>query len=422
MEEDFATSFIRAYQIGRQLRQQQEQIQGLADQREQVRKMQDYEMKRQKIADQLDMQKFIQQQHIQAAQALQDQPSETPFPAQQIPGISVPEADVETPGYQVQPQTMNELLQQHLRQKQLENAIAAQGAGMTKAAEAPYAIHPIPVGGSLSIGAGTPQAQTIAGQPKPQVPGVDVPYSPEVQKQRIEARKAGAAPQASLSPEGLDIAAEMFAKTGQMPAMGMGAGPVRTAIINRAAQLHPQIDLATNKAGYSANQASLTQLQKNRDAVVSFETTALKNLDIFLNSAKGVVDSGSPIVNTPLRAINEKGLGGQELAAYQAARRVAINEIAKVTSNPNMTGQLSDAARREVEQFIPENATLGQAYAVAAILKQDMANRHQSLDDQIGAIKQRIGGQSAPARREETPSETKRPTHKWVNGKLVEVQ
>ena len=77
---------------------------------------------------------------------------------------------------------------------------------------------------------------------------------------------------------------------------------------------------------------------------------------------------------------------------------MATNEIAKVTSNPNLTGQLSDSARREVEAFMPQNATLGQVYAVAKILRQDMQNRHDSLDDQIGAIQSRIGGgKAAPA-------------------------
>jgi hypothetical protein len=196
----------------------------------------------------------------------------------------------------------------------------------------------------------------------------------------------------NLTPEGLDIAAEMFAKTGIMPSLGMGSSAMRSAIINRAAQLHPQVDLAGNRASFDANRSSLTQLQRNRDSIVAFENTALKNLDVFLSSAKTVIDSGSPIINRPMRAINEKLLGSPELSALQAARRVAVNEIAKVTSNPNLSGQLSDAARQEVASFIPENATLAQVYAVANILRKDMTSRHQSLDEQIGAIQKRIGG------------------------------
>jgi len=195
-----------------------------------------------------------------------------------------------------------------------------------------------------------------------------------------------------LTPEGLDAAAHQFAMTGQLPALGMGAGGTKTAIINRAAALYPGVDLASNRAAYDANKSSLAQLQRSRDAVVAFEGTAMKNLDLFLTQAKGIMDSGSPIINKPLRSVGREVIGSTNIAAFEAARRVAINEIAKVTSNPNLTGQLSDAARKEVEEFVPQNATFAQCYSVAQVLKQDMGNRHGELDKQIDAIKQRIGG------------------------------
>jgi hypothetical protein len=220
-----------------------------------------------------------------------------------------------------------------------------------------------------------------------------------------------------LTPEGLDLVAAAFARTGIMPSLGMGAAGMRKSIIDRAAQLYPRTDLASNKADYEANKTALNALQKMRDSVGSFEQTASKNLTLFIDTAKGIVDSGSPLINTPLRAINRKLLGSEKLAAFDAARRVAINEVAKVTSNPTLAGQLSDEARREVESFHPENATLKQIYAVSKILKRDMANRITSLDDQIAAIKKRIG--TAPNGGEAGPVE------KWdfdAKGNLVKVK
>ena len=232
--------------------------------------------------------------------------------------------------------------------------------------------------------------------PKTPVPGVDVPFSKDVEAQKIrmkaqEASQGEAAVQ--LSPAGLDVAADMFAKTGQLPPMGMGkaGASVRSKIINRAAERNPNLDLATNKAEFKANETSLTALQKNRDAVVAFENTASKNLDLFVTQAQKVVDSGSPWINQPLRAVQQRGLGSADLAAFNTARQVAINEIAKVTSSPGLSGTLSDSARHEVEAFIPENATLAQVLAVAKTLRADMKNRHESLDEQIGAIQKRIG-------------------------------
>ena len=64
-------------------------------------------------------------------------------------------------------------------------------------------------------------------------------------------------------------------------------------------------------------------------------------------------------------------------------------------SSVPLAGTLSDSARHEVEAFNPANATLKQTVAVMRVLKQDMANRTKAMDEQIAAIKNRIGGKGA---------------------------
>lgn len=228
------------------------------------------------------------------------------------------------------------------------------------------------------------------------------------QKQRLQGEASGRSEtkrhnlmsEAQLTPDALDMAAQQFASTGQMPNVGRG-GAVRSQIINAAAAKYPKVDLASNAAAFKANQQSLEGLQKNLDSVTAFESTANKNLDLFLDQAKKVVDAKSPFLNTPLRMLNDKMLGNADQAAYNAARQVAVNEIAKVTSNPGLSGQLSDSARHEVDAFNPQSATLQQTYKVAQVLRQDMSNRHQAYEEQISAIKGRLGnsatGGSGPA-------------------------
>jgi len=217
---------------------------------------------------------------------------------------------------------------------------------------------------------------------------------------RAQAAKANAEvnqPPPNLTPEGLDAVALSFAKTGQLPPMGFGkkAAELRTQIINRAAEMNPNLDLATNRASFQANEGALKQLQKQRDAIGSFEQTAKKNIDLFLEQAGKVVDTGSPMANALVRNVSGKMLGSPDVAAFNAARQVAVNEIAKITTNPNLSGQLSDAARKEVEGFNPASATLKQSVAVMRVLKRDMDNRTSALDDQISAIKGRIGGKAS---------------------------
>ena len=222
-----------------------------------------------------------------------------------------------------------------------------------------------------------------------------------IDRQRLGVERGAQGSTLMLTPKALDKAARFYNETATMQPMGAGpaAMAVRSGIMNRAAELDDTADLGSNKADYKANTTSLGKLTGMLDAVTAFEGTATKNLDMFLGQAKKVVDSGSPLLNKPLRAINDQMLGSTEQAAFKAARLVAVTEIAKVLNNPNLTGQLSDSARHEVAAFSPENATLAQTYHIAKILKQDMANRRTELSKQIGTVKGRMRGekQAAPA-------------------------
>jgi hypothetical protein len=198
-----------------------------------------------------------------------------------------------------------------------------------------------------------------------------------------------------MTPQAIDAQAEKYFQTGTLPPAGRGPAGIafQRQIMQRANDLHPGENLAASSASFAANKKSLNELQPKLDQVTSFENTSLKNLDLFTGIAQKAIDSGLPIVNAPLRAAASM-LGGQDQAAFNAARQVAVNEIAKVTSSPGLSGQLSDNARHEVENFIPATATVGQIMRVASVLKQDMENRRISYQEQIGDIQKRLGGAS----------------------------
>lgn len=176
-----------------------------------------------------------------------------------------------------------------------------------------------------------------------------------------------------------------------------------------------------------ASKGALAQLTKNKSAVEAFSGTARKNWELFLNTAKDVVDSGSPWVNMPLRAVDRQSLGSKELAAYNAARQVATTEISRVISNPNLVGVLSDQARQELQSIVPGEATLGQLYSISNVLLQDMDNRKSSIDDTIRDINADVlktitpqGPTPAPA----TPGGQLKPTHRYnpQTGKIEAIQ
>lgn len=217
------------------------------------------------------------------------------------------------------------------------------------------------------------------------------------QDQKIATAIAGRPEPPALTDAGIDAAAMLFAKTGQMPA-GLGRNGIQqTKIINRAGELAPNLDVASNKADFEANKKSLDQIVRLNDALTSFENTANKNMSILEASAPKILDTGSPWINQPLRKVDEKLLGNTELPVFRAARQIVVNEVAKLTGNPGLTGQLSDAARHEIEDLLPPDMTMAQFLKLLPTFKQDMANRTSSLAQQIDAIKGRIKGGGTPA-------------------------
>jgi len=195
-----------------------------------------------------------------------------------------------------------------------------------------------------------------------------------------------------MTPVAFDQQAEKYFTTGQLPPLGRGISGIalNRAIMNRAAELHPDASLAGNEAAFAANKSSLQKLQSNFDQVTAFENTAGKNLDQFLATAKNVIDSGSPVINRPLRSLSASAVGSANQAAFDAARTTALTEISKVLNSSNASGVLSDSARNEVSALIGRDATLNQIYQAAQILKTDMANRHQAYQEQLTDIQGRI--------------------------------
>lgn len=225
---------------------------------------------------------------------------------------------------------------------------------------------------------------------------------------------------AGLTDDDYQRAGEQYARTGTMPAMGRDS-VTRGKIVHAANAwakdngLAPA-DVVKIQAAYAGDKDSLKAFQKQRDQIVSFEQTAQKNLDLFLTAASKIPDTGVPWLNTPIRKLDASVVGSENMAAVNAARQVANNEIAKVTSGGGLGGVLSDSARHEVMSYNPENATFKQTLAVAKILKQDMANRHQSMDATLSDIKTRIGS----GQQQNTP-ESAGTVHYIVNGQSFDI-
>lgn len=202
----------------------------------------------------------------------------------------------------------------------------------------------------------------------------------------------------AISGDALDLAAEGYLQTRQLPAMGMGGVAQRARILNRAAELAkergiPLQDVAERQATFKAAQAELSQLQAQRGKVMAFADTADKNLDMALQLSAEVPRTEIPQVNSWLQTGQTRWTGNPALAKFAAATRVGINETAKVTSG-QASGVSTDTARKEIESMLNTAQTPEAFQGVVQTLRVDMANRKAGYMRQIDDIRQNMRGLS----------------------------
>jgi hypothetical protein len=202
--------------------------------------------------------------------------------------------------------------------------------------------------------------------------------------------------------DALDFAANNYRQTGQMPG-GLYRSPGTTqAIIARAAQLDQQAGgggIAANKATLGSYTDALKKLQTNYSSVQAFEQTAEANMNLLQQTAQKIPDLGSRFANVPVRMINAKMIGTDNMAAFKTALTTAQTEAAKVLNSSNASGVLSDSSRHELQDVIDGNMPYSALVASLNTLKQDMANRTQAYQGQISDLQNRIrtAGGAAPS-------------------------
>jgi hypothetical protein len=209
-----------------------------------------------------------------------------------------------------------------------------------------------------------------------------------LQAQQAAAAKAGQTP--PLNPKALDQAAHQFAMVGDFSKMGNRALSVYAPqIMNRAAEMYPDLDIASGKASGVANQKALTNMVAMSSSVEAFERSADKGMAQLEGIMKTIPNSGTQVFNRPLRAL-AMATGDPAMAAFHAAIVPIRAEAARIITTANLQGQLSDAARKEMESAIGDNATPEQIHEVFKVLRNDFSNRKTSNNQQIAEIKARF--------------------------------
>jgi len=144
------------------------------------------------------------------------------------------------------------------------------------------------------------------------------------------------------------------------------------------------------RASFAADKKSLDKIVPQYDAVTAFEKSAIQQGRILVGLAKKVDTTGVPVMERWIRAGRRELQGDADVSEFDAQIHLFGTEAAKILTNPNLTGVLTDTARREVQGFLPEKASAGQIERVVDRLAADFDIRKKSMEEQIGVIKQRM--------------------------------
>ncbi len=148
------------------------------------------------------------------------------------------------------------------------------------------------------------------------------------------------------------------------------------------------------KAEYAALSNALKANEQSLNTMQGYSKGLGKNLDVFINTASKIPDSGIPYLNVPWRTVDQKLFGSELVASANAAVLPAIREYVRITgSSPNMTGPIHQTAMNEAEKVLGlgDGATMKQIIDVTNIMRQDMANVENGLSSQNALIKEGLG-------------------------------
>jgi hypothetical protein len=138
-------------------------------------------------------------------------------------------------------------------------------------------------------------------------------------------------PGGGLSGQGLDMAAAIYAKTGQMP-QGLGRGGVaQRAVVNRAAQLTggDVSGILTNWQDWKSGQQTVTAFDKGPQGnQVRALNVAIQHLDLYKQAARALQNGNVPMFNSVAQAIG-RATGSAPPTNAQALHDLVMDEVTK---------------------------------------------------------------------------------------------
>jgi hypothetical protein len=166
-------------------------------------------------------------------------------------------------------------------------------------------------------------------------------------------------------------------------------------------------DIAGIRAHGKSLGVSLSALEKQQNALEAFSQTAIANGRVLMQLGQKIDSTGVPLIESVTRR-GRAALGDPDVAAFNFQYEAYKAEVAKILTQSNMQGVLSDTARKEIEKAIQPGVSAAQLAAVLPLAEGDVARRNASTKAQVNQIMDQFS--SLVQKRQPTPAAPAAPT------------
>lgn len=219
-----------------------------------------------------------------------------------------------------------------------------------------------------------------------------------------------------MNDDTISMIAQQYLSGDRTALQGLGTGragaQIRAQVLQRANEIaqsqgNSNPDIALNRATYSADSKTLSQMQNYISRADTFQSVFLKNVQQVKKYSEAGVAGSVPAINKWIQA-GRKATGDPDVAAFDAAIKTASREYARIMSGPTSNAQLTVSAQANADEMLSNVMNKEQLDAVITVMEQDIKNSIQSADETMTAIRSSIsanGNQGAPGQDAGVPPE-----------------
>jgi uncharacterized protein (DUF3084 family) len=223
-------------------------------------------------------------------------------------------------------------------------------------------------------------------------------------------------PKKTAENDALDLAAWAYIKTGVYPSRKgkFDAGDYNRKVLNRVSEISKELnmnpeELVSQRAEFKADAASLAFQTKKVDAISSTLNSFHNNIDTWNSLAQGVAPElgGKRVAEAAktfekinfigvqkfddIKLAIQKQTNDPTVAAYLTSAMAVAMDFARIMQGPQSVASLTEGARADAERLIAAGADDKARAGILAALESDAQGQVKGLEDQLTAIRKRMG-------------------------------